>query len=223
MRECFMSTPKDRMSVRLSAGRPHLGTPLAAFREMNSRLSAVVITLVVAAALAVLAGVAYMYSGLYNVAATAPHSALSRWILQTTQKNSVQAHAEKVGTPPQLSAEQLRHGVEHFADTCVQCHGAPGVERGELGKGITPTPPDLSETVAEWSDQELYWIVKHGIKFAGMPAFGPTHSDEELWALVAFLKRLPETTPELYAQMTGATGGKPGSAWAGGGSSKHHR
>lgn len=184
---------------------------------MRSRLSVVVTTLVVAAALAVLAGVAYMYSGLYNVAATAPHNTLSRWILQTTQKNSVQAHAERVGAAPQLSAEQLRHGVEHFADTCVQCHGAPGVERGELGKGITPTPPDLSETVADWSDQELYWIVKHGIKFAGMPAFGPTHSDEELWALVAFLKRLPETTPEQYAQITANLGRKSGSAAAGAG------
>ena len=70
---------------------------------MRSRLSAVVTTLVAAVALAVLAGVAYMYSGLYNVAAIAPHNALSRWVLQTAQKNSVQAHAEKVGTPPQLS------------------------------------------------------------------------------------------------------------------------
>ena len=166
---------------------------------MHSRLSVMVNTLVVAAALAVLAGVAYTYSGLYNVAATAPHNALSRWMLQTTQKNSVQARGEKVGASPRLGAEQLRHGVEHFADTCVQCHGAPGVERGELGKGITPTPPDLSKAVAKWSDQELYWIVKHGIKLAGMPAFGPMHSDEELWALVAFLKRLPETTP---AQIT---------------------
>lgn len=184
---------------------------------MRSRLSVVVTALVAAAALAVLAGVAYMYSGLYNVAATAPHNALSRWILRTTQKNSVQVRAESVGAPPQLSAEQLRHGAEHFADTCVQCHGAPGVERGELGKGTTPTPPDLPKAVAEWSDQELYWIVKHGIKLAGMPAFGPTHSDEELWALVAFLKRLPETTPEQYAQITANLDKKSGAASAGAG------
>jgi hypothetical protein len=64
---------------------------------------------------------------------------------------------------------------------------------------ITPTPPDLAKSVGQWSDRELYWIIKHGIKLAGMPAFGPTHSDEELWALAAFLRRLPETTPEQYA------------------------
>ncbi len=188
---------------------------------MRGRLSIVVTTVVLAAAVVALAGVGYMYSGLYNVAATAPHNALSRWLLQTTQKNSVKAHAEKVGPPPQLTEKQLGHGVEHFANTCVQCHGAPGVERGELGKGMTPTPPDLSKAVAEWSDQELYWIVKHGIKFAGMPAFGPTHADEELWALVAFLKQLPRTTPEQYAQITAESAGKKSRSASAGASGGH--
>jgi len=182
--------------------------------------STVLLTLVLAAAAVTAAALAYMYSGWYNVAATAPHNELSRWILRTTQKNSVQAHAEKVGAPPPLGAEQLSHGVEHFATTCVQCHGAPGVERGELGKGITPTPPDLAKSVAQWSERELYWIVKHGIKLAGMPAFGPTHSDEELWSLVAFLRRLPETTPEQYARMAAEARGEAGAAGGGGG---HHR
>jgi len=196
------------------------GTQLARHARMRGRISTVIATLVLAAAVVAVAGIGYMYSGLYNVAATAPHNALSRWILETTQKNSVQAHAGKVGAPPELTDGQLRHGVEHFAKMCVQCHGAPGVERGELGKGITPTPPDLSKAVAEWSDQELYWIVKHGIKFAGMPAFGTTHSDEELWALVAFLKRLPTTTPEHYAQITARLNKKSGATSAGGGPHK---
>lgn len=188
---------------------------------MPGRTSTVVVTLVLAAILVTVAGIGYMYSGLYNVAATAPHNALSRWILETTQRNSVQAHAEKVGAPPQLTDEQLRHGVEHFVSMCVQCHGAPGVERGELGKGMTPTPPDLSKAVAEWSDRELYWIVKHGIKFAGMPAFGATHSDEELWAVVAFLKRLTTTTPEQYAQIIAGLNKKSGTASEGARGSHH--
>lgn len=99
-----------------------------------------------------------------------------------------------------------------FANTCVQCHGAPGVERGELGKGIRPTPPNLSEAVAEWSDRELFWIFKHGIKFAGMPAFGPTHSDEELSALVAFLKELPSMSPQEYQQLAQSKSASAGSS-----------
>jgi len=82
---------------------------------------------------------------------------------------------------------------------CAGCHGGPGVERGETGKGMTPTPPDLAEEAGEWSDAELYWITEHGIKLAGMPAFGPTHSDEEIAMIAAFVRLLPEMTAEEYA------------------------
>ena len=84
---------------------------------------------------------------------------------------------------------------------CVTCHGAPGVERGTLGKGINPKPPNLAKEAGEWSDRELFWITKHGIKLAGMPAFGVTHSDEELWAIVAFLRRLETMSAEEYRRL----------------------
>lgn len=175
-------------------------------------LSTAILTLLVAALVVAAAALAYMYSGRYNVAATAPHNALSRWILQTTQKNSVREHAEKVGEPPRLAAEEVRQAAGNFDKMCVVCHGAPGVERGEYGKGITPTPPDLAKEAAKWSERELFWIVKHGIKFAGMPAFGPTHSDEEIWGLVAFLKRLPQMSPAEYRQLAQS---KPAAAGGG--------
>lgn len=186
---------------------------------MRSTPWVVTLTVAVTALLVVIIGIAYMYSGHYNVAASAPHNSFEKWVLQTTQKNSVQAHAKKIEMPPEFTSHQLRDGIEHYDSMCVVCHGAPGVERGELGKGITPTPPDLSKAVREWSDRELFWIVKHGIKYAGMPAFGATHSDEELWSIVTFLKQLPETSPAQYQQLAGGKtryGHGHGSASAGG-------
>jgi mono/diheme cytochrome c family protein len=120
-----------------------------------------------------------------------------------------------------LSDEQLHHGSEHFDRMCAQCHGAPGVEPKEVGKGIRPKPPELARIARHLSDRELYWVIKHGIKFTGMPAFGPTHSDDELWALAAFVRRLPRTTPEQYAQLAAAKQEKAQSV-AGGGSEAHH-
>lgn len=156
----------------------------------------------VAATLVVLglAGLAVMYSGAYNVAATAGHTSLVRWILQTTQERSIAARVDHVPQPPPVDSAAVLHGFGHFRSMCVLCHGAPGVERGELGKGITPEPPELSEAAEEFSERELFWITKHGIKMAGMPAFGPTHSDEEIWGIVAFLTRLGRMTPEEYAK-----------------------
>jgi mono/diheme cytochrome c family protein len=144
------------------------------------------------------AAVAYIYSGLYSVAATDDHTALATWALNTMQERSVSVRAGRVAEPPPIDSAMLAHGFEHFSTMCVVCHGAPGVERGEFGKGITPTPPSLSERAAEYTPRELFWIAKHGIKLAGMPAFGRTHSDEEIWAIVAFVDRLPEMDPETY-------------------------
>lgn len=155
-------------------------------------------------------GLIFMYTGAYNVAATEDHTAVGRWILNTGQERSVAVRAGEVADPPPVDADMLDHGFEHFRAMCVECHGAPGVERGENGKGLTPTPPELSEEAAEWSAKELFWITKHGIKMAGMPAFGPTHSDEEIWGLVAFLQELDGMTAEEYAQWEARFAPAPG-------------
>ena len=161
-----------------------------------------------------------IYTGAYNVAATKPHRNITRWALSTLQHNSVAARATEVGAPPAMDSAALAHGFEHFHAMCVQCHGAPGMDRGELGKGITPTPPRLELEASEWTDAELFWITKNGIRLAGMPAFGPTHGDAELWSIVAFIRKLETMTEEEYAAMVRA-GSPPGSDSAGSGGHSH--
>lgn len=143
-------------------------------------------------------GVLVLFTGAYNVAATEPHTGAMRWALNTLQRSSVGARAEPLEASLPEDSAALEHGLEHFAAMCVVCHGAPGVERGEFGRGMRPTPPALSEVAPTWTDAELFWIVKHGIRLAGMPAFGPTHSDEEIRQIAAFVRRLPEMTPDEY-------------------------
>ena len=182
----------------------------------------------VAAALAIfvvlLAGVGliYIYAGAYNVAATDPHAQVVYWTLSTTQVQSVRSHAESLEEPLPSDSAALRMGFHHFEEMCVTCHGAPGVSPSEIGKGLNPEPPELSEMVERYSPGELYWIVKNGLKMTGMPAFGPTHSEEELRAIVAFLQRLPELTPEEYQAMsTAGESGSSGHGQAGGQQHEH--
>lgn len=96
----------------------------------------------------------------------------------------------------------LSTGASHFTSMCVVCHGAPGTERGEIGKGLNPQPPELSHAAEEFELTEIYWIVEHGIRHTGMPAFGPTHGEEELWAIASFVDRLDEMSPEEYRRRT---------------------
>jgi mono/diheme cytochrome c family protein len=168
-------------------------------------LAAAVITPVVLALLSL----GFIYSGLYNVAASKPHTRLEFWVLSTTMENSVQARAEQAQVPQDFEARVTKEGFRHYRLICETCHGAPGVEPSEIGKGLNPEPPELKEEAEEWSPAELFWIVKHGIKMSGMPAFGKTQSDEALWRVVAFVKKLPQIEPAEYKQI----GQKEAAAW----------
>ena len=95
----------------------------------------------------------------------------------------------------------VKSGSYHFQQMCVQCHGGPGVERSEAGEGLYPRGPDLAGAKRYWAPQELFWITKNGLKMTGMPAWGGTSRDEEIWALVAFMEQMPAISPEKYQQM----------------------
>lgn len=68
---------------------------------------------------------------------------------------------------------------------------------------LYPEPHDLTraEVVSRWTDAELYWIIKHGIKDTGMIALGPTHQEQDLWAVSAFVRQLPHMTGERYHEL----------------------
>ena len=166
-----------------------------------------------------------IFTGAYDVAATTPHAEITRWALNTLQESSVGRRAEEAEGAVPADSAALAAGFHHFHAMCVQCHGAPGMGRGELGQGIRPRPPRLEEAVHEWTDGELFWITKHGIRLAGMPAFGPTHTDQDLWAIVAFTRSLESMTEEEYAELvrtrTAAAGGAGGSGEQGAGGHSH--
>ena len=149
----------------------------------------------------VVGGILFIYSGSYNVAATSEDPGIVRWVLMTAREESIEHRAEKI-TPPADSVlndpETARTGFEHYDEMCVVCHGAPGVEAGEARAGLNPKPPLLAETKEDLPPGEVFWVVKHGIKMTGMPAWGPTHSDDVIWALVAFVDKLPGLSPEDY-------------------------
>lgn len=144
--------------------------------------------------------VAVVLSGSVNVAASEPPGRFSAWALRGVSERSIARHARAVGAMPALDSAARAHGLDHFHAMCVDCHGAPGYERSEAGEGLHPRGPDLREVVeeGEWTDAELFWIVKHGIRMTGMPAFGPTHADEDLWGIVALVKELPDLSEADY-------------------------
>lgn len=142
---------------------------------------------------------AFLYSGFYPIAANRPHTVAVGWILTTLQENAVGFYADEDIPVPDLDDPALQaRGTAVYHEHCMVCHGAPGVERAIMGRGLNPDPPRLVTEIREWSDPELYWIVANGLKMAGMPAFQPGLSDRDVWASIAFMRALRHLSPQDY-------------------------
>jgi mono/diheme cytochrome c family protein len=153
-----------------------------------------------AGALFVLVGAVAMgiYAGLYNIAADVPHTQPVYWLFETVRDRSVAARARDVVVPNDLNdPNRISRGAGQYADMCTGCHLAPGMKRTEINRGLYPRAPELRRKT-DLTPAEQFWIVKHGVKMTGMPAWGVTHEDELLWDVVAFVRKLPELTPEQY-------------------------
>lgn len=151
--------------------------------------------------IAVIVGAIVMYSGVVNIAATNPHNPITAMVLSTTMDNSVRAHAKGITAPSLEDEQMIMEGFRHYREMCVGCHLAPGIDSSEIRTGLMPTPPRLQEAAEEWQPAELFWVIKNGVKMTGMPAWGPTHSDEKIWAIVAFLEKLADMSVEQYEAM----------------------
>jgi mono/diheme cytochrome c family protein len=149
----------------------------------------------------VVVAIGLAFSGLYNVAARVHENSIIAWLLSTSMQRSVAQHAAHGQAPEHFSDDQVRQGFHFYNETCVYCHGGPGKDPDDIGKGLNPEPPYLPDTVNRWTNDELFWIVSNGIRMTGMPSFAATHKEEEIWNVVGFVRQLPKMTPEQYSQM----------------------
>ena len=143
----------------------------------------------------------YIASGHYNIGTRNHDNSVVNWTLETGMKRSVQAHADGIGAPPLDDPAAIKMGFGHYSEMCVSCHGAPGIAPDEIAQGLWPKAPDLAKTVREWKPEELFWITKNGVKFTAMPAWGPSHSDKMIWAMVAFMEKLPTLSAADYKKL----------------------
>lgn len=156
----------------------------------------------------------FIYSGLYPIGADDEHTAPVTWALTTLRERSIERAAEDIPVPDLSDPALLLMGGPDYNDMCAGCHLQPSVASTDLSIGLYPKPPALTSTLdehghdhqstlsPEQAARRSFWIIKHGIKASGMPAWGPTHSDERIWAMVAFLEQLPTLTQAQYQILT---------------------
>ena len=148
-------------------------------------------------------GLFVIFSGTYNVAATDGHTAPVAWALRTTMENSVRNHAADVKVPEGIDFEDPAFYGQFYGHytACATCHAVPGGEAAPWMVNYPPAP-NLTEAsvVDRWSNEELYWIIKNGIKDTAMIALGPTHEERDIWGVTAFVRQLPTMSPEQFEE-----------------------
>src|SRR4029450_5767845 len=132
--------------------------------------------LVIGAAFVLVAAVGVaIYAGLYNIAADVPHTQPVYWLFETARERSVAARARDIAVPNDLAdVNRISKGASEYAEMCSGCHLAPGMKRTEISQGLYPRAPELRRRT-DLTPAAQFWIVKHGVKMTGMPAWGVTH------------------------------------------------
>ena len=136
--------------------------------------------------------------GLTEVRCDLKPSALETTIMRSAVRHSVRRAASALPTPPPATTEAIVAGGKLYVMGCMGCHGEPGKPLREDLSAFPPVP-QLPHVGTQYSEPELYWIVKHGIRMTGMSAYGPFYSEQQLWSLAAFLHRIDKLPPDTLA------------------------
>ena len=141
--------------------------------------------------------------GFSGFSARTEPSAAEAFVARKVRSFAVPGKARDAKNPIAFSPEVLSQAMEHFADHCALCHANDGSGRAMIGKGLSPKPPDMRQASTQnLTDGEIYYIIHNGIRFTGMPAFGPdSPADDDSWKLVHFIRHLPKISEEEVQSM----------------------
>jgi cytochrome c553 len=161
-----------------------------------------------AAALATAVGcgaILVVLSGVVPINASSGHWEITDRVLDFIKVQSVRTHSLGIDPPHLDDDELIARGAAHYAVGCERCHGSPGIGVPPVMKAMTPAPPELrGHRLTRWSPEQLFTIVKHGIKFTGMPAWPVQERDDEVWSVVALLRQFPAIDGAHYRRLVQA-------------------
>jgi len=134
--------------------------------------------------------------GFMDVAADEEPSAWESGLMTSAVHASVRKRAPTMHNPLPNSDATLIAGGRLYVDDCVGCHGAPGQPPSEFGATLYPRAPQFPRIGSQYSDAQIVWIARHGIRMSGMyPHF--TYSESQLWSLAAFIARIRNLPPAV--------------------------
>lgn len=155
-----------------------------------------ILGIIVTIAAALAGAYVFITSGALLAGQDAKPGRLETWVAKASLRATIRRQTTGVTDPLPPTDESLAAGIPLYVAHCQICHGGPDGAASEIARGLTPNPPQLAKHgVEDDPEATTYWKIKHGIRFTGMPAFGQTLSDQEIWQMTLFLKRMDSLTP----------------------------
>jgi mono/diheme cytochrome c family protein len=150
--------------------------------------------------IAIVAFYVFAFSGVYQVGADVPHWSITRYAIGMVREHAIDRRVADIKPPALDDPAMIKLGAQHYAEMCAGCHLAPGMGHSDLRDDLYPKPPNLTRFAPE--PAEAFWVIKHGLKMTAMPAWGQTHNDQTLWAIVAYLQKQPRMSAAEFQTLT---------------------
>jgi mono/diheme cytochrome c family protein len=138
--------------------------------------------------------------GFVNSRADAPESAFERRVAMPSLDASLDRHAPEARNPLQATDDSLLAGMKIYQTNCAGCHGDIHQRHQSFGDALYPRAPQFMEDAPDMPENENFYIVQHGIRLTGMPAFGNSLNQQEAWQVVTFLSHMDKLSPQLSGQ-----------------------
>jgi mono/diheme cytochrome c family protein len=137
-----------------------------------------------------------------GISARTKPAAIEAMLARSVRHLAIPITARGRQNPVPLTPAVLQEARDHFADHCATCHANDGSGKTDMGPNFYPRVPDMREPETQnLSDGELFYIIRHGVRLSGMPAWGSEHDNADNWKLVHFIRHLPKITPAELDEM----------------------
>ncbi|MBW4039436.1 MAG: hypothetical protein HIU91_11295 [Acidobacteria bacterium] len=152
---------------------------------------------IVATVILLVTGFCYVRFGFVNPRADTPVNAIDRSVAMPALDASVDRRAPEIQNPLQPTDANLVAGMKMYQQQCSSCHGGYSHHQGMLADALYPRPPQFMEDSPDMPENQNFYILQHGIRYSGMPAWKQTYNDQQLWQITTFLSHMDKLPPSV--------------------------
>jgi mono/diheme cytochrome c family protein len=154
-----------------------------------------ILGIITALAAIFLAGLIILKTGLVNFSADQPSSDTEKHLAMSAVDASTDRHAPELKNPLPANEDTIVSGADLYMNHCAGCHGVPSNKDSVFANSFNPPVPVFFKDAPDMSENQNFYIIQHGIRWTGMPAWGKTLSSTQIWQLVTFLSNIEKLPP----------------------------